>query len=223
MNGGATGRDPGPLLEIAYWIGPSPGVTPTAAQETSMNLNQYRDRSRGRTGTDRWVVFHIHFHPGPHLLDDWDETTYIGTNSIRMYHGQTASVTRGAIRVDNRDTDARSGHTPINSRSGLVTCPDNTPWYIGMPTVVPSLPNVEQQFQIELQDWGRSLWENNYVNSNSLSYIFNVNAWNRYGEIDLDAGQPSLSLTSPNAAVAQYNWRWNPQTGQYETNPYVPN
>jgi hypothetical protein len=62
MTGGGTrGHGPGPFLELAYWIGPSPGVAPTAADERRMNLNRYRDSNTA--GTDRWVIFHIHFDP----------------------------------------------------------------------------------------------------------------------------------------------------------------
>lgn len=216
MNGG---EHPGPFLEIAYWIGPTPGVAPTAAEETNLRLNIYRDTTRGRTGRDRWVVFHIHFVPGPNLLADFEGRTFIGTPSIRMYHGQTASVTRGAIRVDNRDTGTTIA---INSRSPLVNCPQGSLWYIGMPTVVPQTSDASEAFAIEIQQWGHSLWDNHYVDSLSLQYIFNVQHWTQSNEIDLNRGYPALTLTNANANVASYNWRWNPATNQYETGPNVP-
>jgi len=50
-----------PFLEVAYWIGPTVGVVPTAAEERSLNLNSYRDTARNRQGRDRWVVMHFHF------------------------------------------------------------------------------------------------------------------------------------------------------------------
>jgi hypothetical protein len=52
------------MLEIAYWLGTRPGVS-NAAEETALNLDQYRDmRSSGRDRPqerDRWVMVHIHF------------------------------------------------------------------------------------------------------------------------------------------------------------------
>jgi chitinase len=44
---------PGPFLELAYWIGPTPGVDTT----TDRNYDQYRDTTRTyrQYGADRWV------------------------------------------------------------------------------------------------------------------------------------------------------------------------
>jgi chitinase len=216
MNGGT---HPGPMLEIAYWIGPNVGVRPTAAQESSLNLQQYRDTTRNRGGTDRWVVFHIHFVPGPNLLRDFEGNTFIGTPSIRMYHGQTASIPqRGAVRVNNQDTGMG-----INSRSGLVDCPTGSLWYIGMPTAVPSTNDNSEGFTIALQQWGHWLWDNHYVDSLSLQYIFDVHRWGPHNQFDLDSAIPALTLTRSTADVTTYNWRWNPATNLFETGPDVPN
>lgn len=60
MTGIATqGHAAGPFLELAYWIGENPGVTPTQLEETGYNLDQYRDLTT--PNTDRWVMFHLHF------------------------------------------------------------------------------------------------------------------------------------------------------------------
>jgi chitinase len=57
MRGGNTGAPEGPFLELAYWIGPTPGVA-----DPNPALNAYRDRSyRGRGAVDdRFVVMHLH-------------------------------------------------------------------------------------------------------------------------------------------------------------------
>lgn len=52
------------MLEVAYWIGPNPGVwDPQIDQQYA--LPRYRDaRPVARRGSDnrnRWVVFHFHF------------------------------------------------------------------------------------------------------------------------------------------------------------------
>ena len=60
---GTRGHPPGPFLEIAYWIGPAPGVAPTQQEERIMNLNSYRDRTYGANSGDRWIMMHIHFDP----------------------------------------------------------------------------------------------------------------------------------------------------------------
>jgi hypothetical protein len=62
-----------PFLEVAYWIGPNNGVTPTATEETTLNLQQYRDR-RGNQ-PDRWVMMHFHFDITNRNLFMQDRTT----------------------------------------------------------------------------------------------------------------------------------------------------
>ena len=63
MGTGTRGHPPGPFLELAYWIGPTPGETPNPQQTTRMNLNSYRDTANGQHGEDRWIMMHIHFDP----------------------------------------------------------------------------------------------------------------------------------------------------------------
>lgn len=50
-----------PFLEVAYWIGPTPGVQPTRAEEDRLRLNQYRGVGSERRLPDQWVVMHFHF------------------------------------------------------------------------------------------------------------------------------------------------------------------
>jgi hypothetical protein len=59
------GREP--FLELAYWIGPNPGVTPTLTEETNLNLRRYRTQQTG-TQQDRWVMMHFHFDITRHNL-----------------------------------------------------------------------------------------------------------------------------------------------------------
>lgn len=60
MTGTATqGHTAGPFLELAYWVGATPGVAPTQVEETANRLDRYRDSAT--PNTDRWVMFHLHF------------------------------------------------------------------------------------------------------------------------------------------------------------------
>ncbi|KAK2686850.1 hypothetical protein QWA68_014718 [Fusarium oxysporum] len=74
------------ILEVAYWIGPSPGVEDRA----NSYRNLYRDRSH-RNAVDRWVIFHFHipldantFWTEPSGVNDY----YLGVSSFGMYHSQ---------------------------------------------------------------------------------------------------------------------------------------
>ena len=53
-------------MEMAFWIGPRPGVPNSPEQERDLNLDQYRDRRhpilRRTQRQSRWVVFHLHMH-----------------------------------------------------------------------------------------------------------------------------------------------------------------
>ncbi|UZP46437.1 hypothetical protein NXS19_014249 [Fusarium pseudograminearum] len=80
------GQVPQVILEVAYWIGPSPGVEDPA--------NSYRIRYRDQThvnAVDRWVVFHLHIPLNANTF--WTERNgvnnyYLGVSSFGMYHSQ---------------------------------------------------------------------------------------------------------------------------------------
>lgn len=63
-----------------------------------------------------------------------DLKVYIGTPSIRIYHGQTTNHRSGghprALRVDNSAGD-RNIPGQVNTRSALITCPPGQLFYIG--------------------------------------------------------------------------------------------
>lgn len=65
------------MLELAFWIGPQPGV-----DSTDPYLERFRDRRLpGRTNPryhDRWVVFHVHFTHESQILFDVHGNTYAG-------------------------------------------------------------------------------------------------------------------------------------------------
>jgi hypothetical protein len=73
------------LLELAYWIGPEPGVW-----NDDLDLDQYRDRRQwGRSNydvRDVWVVFHIYFDASRQIFfqRESDGHTFTGFVSINI-------------------------------------------------------------------------------------------------------------------------------------------
>ncbi|KAL0258443.1 hypothetical protein SLS55_005936 [Diplodia seriata] len=172
--------NPGPFLEVAYWIGPTPGVQPTEDEESSLRLDAYRDSTH--TDTDRWVVFHFHFNWDQDLLRNIDGRTYIGTSTIRMFHGQWAEYENQGYRVHNR---ARHG---MNSRSAF-DCPDSTShWYIGRPAVDTTfLDRADRDFYDLVQAWGERLFNDGYAGRAGVSRIFTGGSRLANGDMDPDS------------------------------------
>ncbi|SPJ72734.1 uncharacterized protein FTOL_02463 [Fusarium torulosum] len=90
------------ILEVAYWIGRTPG-SENGANEFR---NLYRDRNHVNA-VDRWVMFHFHIPLSPNTF--WTEQHgvndyYLGVSSFGMYHSQ--GLHRGyptmRPRADNR-------------------------------------------------------------------------------------------------------------------------
>ncbi|KNG80015.1 hypothetical protein ANOM_011812 [Aspergillus nomiae NRRL 13137] len=122
------------VLEIAFWIGSTPGVTPTDEIR-----NRYRDRSHTHR-TDRWIVFHLHIQ----LI----ERTFPGVTILDVYHSQT--ITRPSVVTRGRRADFRAQYQytgsyargsfnngdlqNYNARSDAIARPinGNRRWYIGV-------------------------------------------------------------------------------------------
>lgn len=153
----------GPLLELAYWIGPQPGVATTG----NSAYDQYRDTTQrdNQWGRDRWAVFHLHFTQNPRewLITGEDGNTYAGVPGIRFFHGQEAApqtVDSGAWRVDGQ-----TAQRPYTARHGW-DCPDEGGlWYVGYPDQ-PTDPDVQL-----LQRFGERLYREGYVNLEGLRLI----------------------------------------------------
>ena len=145
----AEGRD---ILELAFWIGPTPGVTPS-----NQLRSQYVDTSH-TAATDRWIIFHLHFAIDDNVFfirqgrvnranqpTEW----YPGVTTIDVYHSQTAMrpgvVTHGGRRADQRaefrySETWRGGRANTgtmqnyNARTHVLQCPIQgiqQRWYIG--------------------------------------------------------------------------------------------
>jgi len=80
-----------PQLELAYWIGPTPGVFSTRMDE-QYSLHTYRDmRTTGPSEPgmrDRWIVFHFYFDENRDLvfeLEGQPEHTYTGFVTVLFF------------------------------------------------------------------------------------------------------------------------------------------
>lgn len=79
------------MLEVAYWIGDTPGVTPS-----STLLAQYGDSSH-TVATDRWIVFHFHIALDANTFyrgGNNEEYFYPGVTAISVYQSQTIHTLR---------------------------------------------------------------------------------------------------------------------------------
>ncbi|KFA50333.1 hypothetical protein S40293_09933 [Stachybotrys chartarum IBT 40293] len=164
--GRASNALPGPFLELAYWIGPTPGVQTTDDREYDV----FRDSTSrpNHIGDDLWVVFHIHFEsPGrrndpnirPRMFEYGpDGRTYVGTPTITVFHAQDS------LPIDEDDfgnpVDWRvSGGEQLTTtarRTWQCSVPENEDrsyWFIGSPR------------------WGRGLHSGGYVGLTGLRLI----------------------------------------------------
>jgi chitinase len=173
MTGAESGGHTGPFLELAYWIGQTPGQT-----DSNVALNRYRD---GQQPGDRFAVLHLHTLPRSELLRNEGGRTYIGINRIQVYHAEhTRLVFGGGWRVDGRD---RGG---VNSRDGW-ECPgtaEESLWYIGSPRDLTDLTGADVQFWAALQTWAQNLFATGYVGAPAQTLITRGSAFLANGDID---------------------------------------
>ncbi|KAI1182685.1 chitinase [Nemania serpens] len=157
-NGGQD-AEPGPFLELAYWIGPTPGVA------TGTAYDQFRDTGLrdAEDGTDRWAVIHMHFGRDPrNWLIGENGQIYAGTPGIRFFHGQAVAPAGelGGWRVDG-DERVR----PHTARQGW-DCPEGEGlWYVGYPDT-PTDSDI-----LLLQRFGERLHREGYLNTEGLRLI----------------------------------------------------
>ncbi|KAB8204789.1 hypothetical protein BDV34DRAFT_226030 [Aspergillus parasiticus] len=93
-------------LELAFWIGPMPGVTPSEQLRS-----QYVDTSH-TAATDCWIIFHLHFQINDQVFYTGTSNSnrpaqwHPGVTTIDVYHSQTVTrpgvVTHGGRRADQR-------------------------------------------------------------------------------------------------------------------------
>lgn len=168
----------GPMLELAYWIGPVPGQPG--------GDDRYRDTVTQNDGNpDRWVVMHLHINVETEWLRSFNGRTHVGVQSLRILHGhQTTTAGEGAWRVDNGDGNGR------NSRDGM-DCRDHRGlWYVGAPVNVPDesdATEADRLFWGRFRAWSDRLFNSGYVASTSLDLILTGTTRLANGDIDPEA------------------------------------
>lgn len=225
------------MLEVAYWIGRTPGVTPGAQEEAGFQLSQYRDpdnthQINGVTRRDNWVVFHLHFDPSDNrrlfrrvTVSDGTEQIQIGTFSMRMFHGQTADMRYGGNnrRVANRAT----GSGGENTRSPAYTCPPRTVWYMGeltgaFPAWNPSDPGT--RYEMMLRWFAAHLRVQHVLDDGGLNRAWTADNWRNNNFANNQRPQPRS--TDSNGAPYRDSQVWdqtmNDGRGGYNTNPNIP-
>ncbi|KAI5455806.1 chitinase [Mariannaea sp. PMI_226] len=165
-NGGRSGLPPGPMLELAYWIGPEPGII-----DPDEDLNDYRDNSwpRSVAEPDRWVVFHLHMDPETEWLREIQGRTYVGITSVQFFHSQWVNQ-RGSTVWRAQGAGQRA------TRDGI-DCPVDlrSVWYIGSPRDFPTDGVSAEDLRVmeALQSWGEVLFNQGYVGFPAMSLILN--------------------------------------------------
>ncbi|KAF7551416.1 hypothetical protein G7Z17_g5035 [Cylindrodendrum hubeiense] len=234
QRGSQTFAPAGPFLELAYWIGPVPGVLSTDA-----GLAQYQDsRPRGRAEHDRWVVFHFHIDPARRTNDHiryeflqrgTDGHTYMGVTGMSVYHGQDVRPAEDANhhevgpggevefawRVQNQD------RTQWTARSGFFCNQHNLEqWFVGAPLSVANNDPVISA----LHRFGEQLWRQGYVARPGLQLI--LEGGNNLDD-EIDPENPGRIIhsetgTSPEIGdLNPYNLNWLYDNG-YNLGPNPP-
>jgi chitinase len=163
------------MLELAYWIGPRPGV-----ENGNAALDHYRERTQGAS-RDRFVVMHLHMNENLRMLRTINGHTYMGVQRITVFHGQNPRFQNGAWRVENGDFGG------LNSRDGW-DCPESDSggqeWYIGSPRDNSGLSGPDQEFFTTLQTWAQNLYTAGYTGTAGQQLIFQGTASLPNGDID---------------------------------------
>ncbi|KAF1953102.1 hypothetical protein CC80DRAFT_570981 [Byssothecium circinans] len=202
--GRETGNQQGPMLEMIYWIGTTPGVY-NEQEDVNFELWRYRDNyiTRGRYGSHRSRFVGLHFHfdgtleNRPHLFTTTaDGRTSVGINAISMFHAAAAEVWRGTTIAITRDR----GSNDYNSRS-VIRCPRvgrEQPLMHAGPSPI-ALWDDPLYRRLEL--FLTSLVNLGYLSAPSFRYIMHSPAERPGFPFDVAAGEPRngwRSDTSPN-------------------------
>ncbi|KAJ6133076.1 hypothetical protein N7471_008291, partial [Penicillium samsonianum] len=164
-NHGARAAQPGPFLELAYWIGSTVGVL-------GSNAHVYQEDP-----SDRWVVFHIHTinDVHTHIPSEDTDNPFMGVTHITAYHGQRVGqrYRGGNLRIENRDTRRHNDGSYVgNTRSSPMECPTDQRWYVGS-LEMEQVPLEEHMYAVTLQQWGESLRTMGYLAREGYSVLYN--------------------------------------------------
>ncbi|PYH48038.1 uncharacterized protein BP01DRAFT_313070, partial [Aspergillus saccharolyticus JOP 1030-1] len=212
-------------LELAFWIGPTPGTAPT----TSM-LATYGD-SGDTVNTDRWIVFHLHMPLDAYTfpaLTSSNRNFYPGVSAMTVYHSQTLhslgnnADPRAEFRFSNTyDNNGASGvnvgtRANYNGRAEAIACNSNNRWYIGRDSTANiqaarrSRTNLPVTYVTELNAFGLWLYNQGLFSYSNLAYLWPTIA--NYADSESDGYTTNL----PNRVNG---WTaYSPQDGAFTTN-----
>ncbi|KAL6885783.1 chitinase [Trichoderma evansii] len=158
--GSQNGNVPGPMLEMAYWLGRQPG------HENSEDISEYQDQTpRPRWPSDRWVLFHLHIDPSNrNWLISENGNTYVGVSNFRVMHSQYWMHGRNgqAWRVSHSNGiyNSRDGFSCLEELGSL--------WYVRSRI---TLPDDQPEWARLLHQWGEMIYRQGYVGNRGLRMI----------------------------------------------------
>ncbi|KAJ5552097.1 glycoside hydrolase family 18 protein [Penicillium frequentans] len=203
------------ILELAFWIGPTPGTAPSAGM-----LATYGD-SGDTVYSDLWIVFHLHI-PRTASTFSPDTTTETGglspgISALGVYHSQTLRLMGSADpRAESRYASTYTGYNTgtlanYNARSQAIECGSGR-WYIG----INSTANIHTA----------SVWlaTSGIISNSNLASIWPAAASVPQGDDgddgdgdDDDQGWSTVPSSSRSAAV-NGKTGYKPQTGAFTKN-----
>ncbi|UKZ48214.1 hypothetical protein TrVGV298_002450 [Trichoderma virens] len=156
------GNVPGPMLEMAYWLGRQPGHETSEDPRTKVSLK----------------VFHLHIDPSNrNWLISENGNTYVGVSNFRVMHGQ--------YWMHGRNSQAwRVSHSNgrYNSRDGF-SCEEQlgSLWYVGSRI---TLPDNQPEWARRLHQWGEMIYRQGYVSNRGLRMIIEPPSGGSRTEVD---------------------------------------
>lgn len=209
------------ILELAFWIGPTAGVAPTAAQRAA-----YADTTH-TAAADRWIVFHLHIPLDRYTfrqeITNDDTFWHLGVGTITVYHGQTVNRSPprsgdGTLepRVEFRYSSTYVGGVNngnmanYNARTQALSCPIGddiqTRMYLGLDlnaAVQASIrPSVGATLVNSFNLW---MYEQGITSLTNLQYLWPSLPGDQ-GGFELVGGFNGNSNLNPEYGAFQQNW-----------------
>ncbi|KAJ5663807.1 glycoside hydrolase family 18 protein [Penicillium longicatenatum] len=207
------------ILELAFWIGPTPGTAPTAA-----NLATYGD-SDDTVNPDLWVVFHLHIPRDDNTFRDLTRAQrnfYPGVRAMGVYHSQTLHYMgnnadpRAEYEFSNNYAEGayNGGNMEnYNNRAQTLRCRDNSRWYIGRDSTTAitnaqrSNANLPVQYVNALNSFGVWLQQQGLFSYENLAFIWPVIG--DYGSDWVPASNTVNGASAYSPADGAFTTNWN--------------
>ncbi|KAJ6096607.1 Glycoside hydrolase superfamily [Penicillium sp. IBT 16267x] len=212
---------PDVILELAFWLGRTPGVAPNAG-----NLTAYGD-SDDTVQTDRWIIMHLHI---PRDRNTFAPTTTgagglgLGVRAMGLYHSQTLHRIRNqAPRAEWRFSQNYAGGADntgalqnYNARTQALRCRSNARWYAGIDSTVNLQRAQTSGLPVEYAEAVNAfgLW---LVTQGILSNTMLGRIWPIAGEMGQEAGtsrvNPPSGATNYDPTSNAFTVNWNAAGG----------